>query len=93
MTRAQVEARYPGDVEATYVFCSGRVCWDARSTQSGLGRYAIDGAHSGLPVNARLTANRHRTAAFIELTRRVRRGQEILVNYGGEFWGGGAKGG
>lgn len=94
MTRSEVEKRWPGDTLAPYVFCSGNVCWNAASTQSGLGRYANDGPRSGKAANAVIRADgASRQRAYVVLTKPVKRGREIFVTYGAGYWGGGGKGG
>ena len=93
MTKTAVEKKWPGDKLAPYVYCSGNVCWNAASTQSGLGRYANDGPKSGRPVNAILRADAARQNCYLVLTKAVKRGHEIFVEYGDDYWkvGGGKK--
>ena len=94
MTRAQLDAIYPGDTLAPYGFCSGNVCWDARSTQSGLGRYAND-SRGAVPHNAIIVANKARTHSYLQITRAVPKGEEVFAHYGLGYWdepaGGGVK--
>lgn len=91
MTRQQVDERYPGDELGEYVLCFGRGrnqrCVDARSTQSGLGRYANDNRGTRYRANARFQdPGRRERWPQIVLTRAVRKGEEIFVAYGGDYW-------
>lgn len=94
MTRQAVDQRYPGDTLATYVYCYEHPrthrteCIDARSTQSSLGRWVND------PRGTRQRANAiwvHPTDTKnwpgIMLTRPLRPGDEVLVDYGPDYWG------
>lgn len=61
---------------------------DARPRNSGKGRYANDAAGlsrvPGLRNNAEYLIYGDRV--FIEATRKIKAGEEILVSYGKEFW-------
>lgn len=61
---------------------------DAKSLNSGKGRYANDAAGlsriPGLKNNAEYLIYGDRV--FIEATRRIQAGEEILVSYGKDFW-------
>lgn len=70
-----------------YVMCNSHhtVCFDGRSTQSGLGRW-VNEVEARQRKNAKITvSNRQRgraPRAYFKLTRRVRPGEEILTSYG-----------
>ena len=65
---------------------------DGKSTQSGLGRYA----NSCTPAdkragnchgnNARLSVNAANSSASVKSTKRIKKGQEIFVAYGKQYW-------
>jgi len=61
---------------------------DAKPQNSGKGRYANDAAGlsrvPGLKNNAEYLIYGDRV--YIEAKRRIRKGEEILVSYGREFW-------
>lgn len=61
---------------------------DARPKRSGMGRYANDAMGisrvPGLRNNAEYLIYGNRV--FIEATRNIRKGEEIFVSYGREFW-------
>lgn len=94
MTPQAVDQRYPGNTLATYVYCfdnprhgNRRECVDARSTQAGLGRWVND------PHGTRKRPNAiwvHPTDTdpwpALMLTRDIRSGEEILAEYGDEYW-------
>ena len=61
---------------------------DARPKRSGKGRYANDAMGisrvTGLRNNAEYLIYGNRV--FIEATRNIRKGEEVFVGYGKEFW-------
>jgi SET domain-containing protein len=61
---------------------------DAKPKRSGMGRYANDAMGisrvAGLRNNAEYLIYGNRV--FIEATRNIRKGEEIFVGYGKEFW-------
>jgi hypothetical protein len=85
LSKQQLDARY-GDGLAQYALCnpSETVCTDARSTQSGLSRYAN---HRPARRNSKLTIGRRngRRFANLVLTKPVRAGGEVYTDYGPEY--------
>lgn len=88
LTRAQVEQRY-GNRRGDYVVCEGNHCLDARSTQSGHGRYTNDARNTHKRSNSRLTVYHQggQVRGNVRLTKKVKAGQEILTSYGRSYWG------
>jgi hypothetical protein len=86
LTAAQLTARY-GDGLAQYGICNPAetICADARSTQSGLGRWVN---HRPPRKNAKLTlgVRNHRRFANVTLTKNVPANREIYVTYGPHYW-------
>lgn len=87
MTRREIDRLYPGDMTAQYVYCvNSRHCYDAKSTQSGYGRWAN---HSQRP-NAEWYIQRRRGQApkvFLRLLQDLAKDTEITIDYGDEYWG------
>lgn len=69
-------------IQNRYVLCNDAetLCFDARSTQAGLGRWVND-VRAGR-MNSRLNVNDRTGESSLKLTRPVRRGQEIRTYYG-----------
>lgn len=84
----ELERRYPGDTLAVYALCGTSRCYDARSTQSGLGRWINDPLHDPDQVNAVFMENNVDQKPYIQLIRDVIKGEEIYASYGTEYWGG-----
>lgn len=101
LSRAAIEQRYPGDTLGTYVYCyenprNGRTeCIDAKSTQSGLGRWVNDPHGTRKRPNAIWVhpTDTHNWPGLM-LVKDLKPGEEVLVDYGPEYWneGGGRKG-
>lgn len=81
MTRNEVEERYPGDTVGQYVLCERQECWDARSTQAGLGRYIN---HRSRRPNCKFIV--YKGKSYLRTTRKVKKGEELLVSYGRKFF-------
>ena len=87
LTQAQVDARYPGDVTAQYVYCgNSRNCIDGRKTNSSVGRYSNDARGSNQRNNARLVWDSQRRQANLRATRKINLGREVLASYGPAYW-------
>jgi len=89
--RREVEAEYPGTKVGPYVICNGNHpnswCWDAKSTQSCLARYANDAHGTQFEHNAEFVAGRRAgDPPKLVLTRDLEPMEEILVDYGDEYW-------
>lgn len=101
MRRDLYETRFPGDWRMPYtVDGHDGIVRDAAKTNSGVARYANDVRVFNAAGNVR--QRRQRNAGLyskdtdgngtydrvvLELTRPVRRGREILVDYGDPYWG------
>jgi SET domain-containing protein len=85
-------AKLPDDERTAYALkLHGPRVIDARDTQSGLGRWANDCRTANINANhckgnnARFVRRTH--SAKVRSTKRIRRGQEIYVGYGGrKYW-------
>ncbi len=90
LTQHQINRRYPGkNTNAAYVWCTPNKrtrCYDARSSQSNLARYAngcdrnprdLTGCNAKINVNGVLVA-----------TKQIEIGNEILTPYGANYWKG-----
>lgn len=88
LTIGQVKDRYGPEGRGDYVVCNSSKCLDARSTQSGHGRYVNDPRGTRKQANSKLTVFQQggQTKGNIRLTKRVKQGQEIFVSYGGNYW-------
>jgi hypothetical protein len=88
MKKRTVDALYSGT--AAYAYCDGESpeswCRDSRRTNSSSGRYANSGRGSGLRNNARLAWSRQQQKGSIHAKKSIRKGQEILVDYGHTYW-------
>lgn len=86
----KIDEIYPGDMLASYAYADRKknVCWDGASTQSGYGRYANDGKVSGKGVNAKFFVKKKNGKKFLylKLTKNIKKGTEILIDYGQEYW-------
>lgn len=71
--------------ENRYLLCDDteRLCFDARSTQSGLGRWVNDVPRG--QINSALRVHRPTEQANLVLTKNVRAGREIVTNYGPQY--------
>jgi hypothetical protein len=84
----EVEPHIVGQMRAqdkAYVFCNGgeTKCWDARSTQSGLARWANEVTRQRM--NAKLTVSPDQQHASLVTTRAIPAGSEIVTNYGLQY--------
>lgn len=82
-SRAQINDLY-GTELAPYVWCkNSNECYDAKSTQSTVARYAnsCDKPGARRPCNARIS-----NSGWIVATRNIPAGGEIFVKYGPEYW-------
>lgn len=80
------ETQTRDDIENAYTLCDRRICADARSTQSGLGRW-VNEVRRQRP-NAKLTIGHDRNDEFysnIVLIKNIPNGQEILTHYGDAY--------
>jgi hypothetical protein len=59
---------------------------DAAPTNTGYGRWANDPRGSGHGPNAEFVVNPARGTGRLRATRRIRRGDEIFVSYGAQYW-------
>lgn len=84
LTRAQLEARYPGQQLAVFALCDRGRCVDGASTQSGIGRYVNSPYQTGRRSNARLRMRHGNNvvAADVYTTKVIQPGTEILASYG-----------
>ena len=90
-------ADYTGDIVPTggnlqnsmYVLeLSEAVSIDAARTNAGEGRWVNDAHNSGRRNNARFSCNQRAKTACLRATTRIRKGDEVLVSYGRNFWRG-----
>jgi hypothetical protein len=88
LTIQQVISRYGERGRGDYVVCNRTRCLDARSTQSGHGRYVNDPRGTRKKANSKLTVYQQngQTKGNIRLTKKVKQGEEILTRYGGDYW-------
>ena len=86
MSRAAINARYPGNVRGEYVLCDGdrpnSRCIDGRKTNSGAARFANDARGSNMRNNATFL----KRGFGIKAMRNLPAGREILVSYGRGYW-------
>ncbi len=90
LTRAQLEHRYPGNQLAQYaVRRTNDLYIDARDTSAGVARYANHAPQAR--TNAKLADTRPPggpPGVAIRAKRHIRPNQEVLVNYGRDYWDG-----
>lgn len=85
LTASQVKERYP-DASPQYVMCtSGDRCQDGRSTQSSAARYANGCDRRGQGLFSRCNS-KFTGVGKLAATRTIKKGEEILVRYGPEYW-------
>jgi hypothetical protein len=84
-----INQRYGANGLGQYVACNhaGTLCADARSTQSGLGRW-IDDPRNANRNNTRISVGimQGRPYANAVLTKQVPAGRELFAPYGRKFW-------
>ena len=83
------EVEKMADYRNGYVFYfNGKYCIDAWKTKKGVAHYANDAKGitrlEGLKNNCEYVTEKKR--CFIEATRDIPKGSELLVGYGGEYW-------
>jgi len=90
MSRAKVDARYPGSTVAQYTYCRSKTqCTDARRTdEKGLGRWVNDARGTGKHNNARLSAHNASNTYSVIFTRNIPADTEIFAAYGSNYWRG-----
>ncbi len=98
--KGKIVARYTGDLVPTqagkrrngfggshYVLeLSDAVSIDAARTNTADGRMVNDARGSGRQPNACFRGNQRNKTATVVATRTIKKGEEVLVNYGYEFW-------
>ena len=95
--RDEVVARYTGDLVPTaspdnfgssaYVLeLSEAVSIDAARTNAAEGRMINDARGSGRRSNSRFSCNQRNKTAVVRATRAIKKGEEIFVAYGREYW-------
>lgn len=86
MTHAQMDARYPGDTLAPYGMCDvhSDKCWDGLPYRSGLGRWANDPRGTKKKDNLTFVVQDHK--AYVKTTKKVKKGDELLIKYGRQYW-------
>lgn len=94
LTQAQITRRYNGGNQP-YGLCnnirSDNRCWDALPFRSGLGRWVNDIRGTNREPNSdflipRRTRQNPNTKPVVKLDRAVRKGEEILTDYGDAYW-------
>lgn len=71
------------DEQGAYILCHINQCVDARRTNSTPLRYMNDPRGTRKQPNARFVAS-NRFA--VRTTKKIKKGDEILVKYGGDYW-------
>ena len=87
ISAAECEKRYPKDTVGVYCFQVSSSLFIDSALCRGVGASA-NASRRGIRPNARFVPNARSGSARIEITRRVRAGDEIFVSYGSEYWKG-----
>jgi hypothetical protein len=82
MTKAVVDARYPGDNTATYALCNGNTCVDS-ACRRGWASYINHRAKANAEYRYRKIGQQNEM--WIKAKTSLRHGQEIFCNYGGAY--------
>lgn len=97
LTQAQITRRYNGNNQP-YGLCGNarndNRCWDATPFRSGLGRWVNDIHGTGkepnadffIPPRRRVHGRLTDTKPVVRTDRPIRKGEEILVDYGEGYW-------
>ena len=98
LTKKEVDEKYPGGITAQCVLCDddkqSSLCLDAGETTSGYGRFANSPYGSGKDINAKFDVKvkmsqgknkRKILGAKIVATKPLKKGDEILVDYGADY--------
>ena len=78
--------RQDGDGGPYCLALTRRRAIDAAPTNTGYGRWANDPRGSGGGPNAEFVVNRARGTGRLRATARIRKGEEIFVSYGPQYW-------
>lgn len=86
MTEKDISHNTSRSLDTSYIWCTDsteRHCWDARSSQSTIARYAngCDKPGHKLNCNAMITIHGN-----LKTERNIMAGQEILIAYGPDYW-------